>query len=207
MLDAIPEFRGKWTLHRLAVQPQFSEALDEDTLEAEDSNEMIALVAKRLIATVEERLCDAPFEVASPPISRYSDGTIPVFYGSLESKTAESEVKHRLLIRISVYPSALHTAYYVRFRCLFSGRVKDLRGMENDWPGLMHDSDYEFCNSLGLVAKEAGLDGLLVPSVRCVGGTNLPVFSRTALDAPFKTEIIKFTYNPETDDIEAVPIR
>lgn len=208
MLETIPEFNGKWTLHRLAVQPQFAEPLDEDSFETEeDSQGMLSLLVKRLLATVQERLCVTPFEVARPPVSRYSDGTVPVFYGSLESNTAEAEVKHRLSIRLSVDPSALRTAYYVRFRCLFSGAVKDLRGTEDDWPNLVHDSNYGFCNGLGLAAKEAGLDGLLVPSVRRTGGTNVPVFSRTALGPPFESEIVKFTYNSATDDVEATPIR
>lgn len=206
MLEEIPEVEGKWTLHRFAVQPQFAQILNEDRLDQEDSEEMAALIVKRLLATVEGYLCSAPFDVEYPPPSRYSDGTIPVFYGSLESKTAESEVKHRLLIRISVDERDLETAYYVRFRCLFSGTVKDLRAMERDWPDLVHDTDYKFCNSLGTAAKEAGLDGLLVPSARRIGGTNMPVFSRIALDTPFEMEVIKFTYNPETDDLEAIPV-
>lgn len=208
MLEGIPELEGMWILHRLAVQPEFAETLDEDNFETgEDSQEMIELLVERLLATVLGRLCDAPFKAANPPISRYSDGSIPVFYGSLESKTAESEAKHRLLIRIAADPSALRTVYYVRFRCSFSGVVKDLRGMENDWPNLVHDSNYEFCNSLGLVATEATLDGLLVPSVRRMGGTNVPVFSRKALGVPFESEISKFTYNADSDDIEVIPIR
>ena len=208
MLERIPESEGKWTLHRLAVQPQFAKPLDEDRLETEaDSQEMLSLLVKRLLATVQGRLCVTPFEAAHPPVSRYSDGTIPVFYGSLEPKTAEAEVKYRLSIRLSADPSALRTAYYVRFQCLFSGAVKDLRGAEDDWPDLVHNSNYEFCNGLGLIAKEAGLDGLLVPSVRRIGGTNVPVFSRTALSPPFESEIVKFTYNAATDDVEATPIR
>ena len=34
----------------------------------------------------------------------------------------------------------------------------------------------------------------------------MPVFSRIALDTPFEMEVIKFTYNPETDDLEAIPV-
>lgn len=79
MLDEIPEVEGKWTLHRFAVQPQFAQILNEDSIDQEDSKEMVGLVVKRLLATVEECLCSAPFDVEHPPISRYSDGTIPVF--------------------------------------------------------------------------------------------------------------------------------
>ncbi len=56
--------------------------------------------------------------------------------------------------------------------------------MQDTWRDLIHGNDYTFCNRLGAEAVSQDLDGLLAPSVRKPGGTNVPVFSRRALSNP-----------------------
>ena len=63
---------------------------------------------------------------------------------------------------------------------VFTGLAKDLRPLATAWPKLTYTSDYSFCNSLGVEAVELKLDALVVPSVRQLGGTNLPIFRRAS---------------------------
>ena len=64
------------------------------------------------------------------------------------------------------------------------------------WPDLTHDSDYRFCNGLGTEAKKASLDGLLAPSVRHNGGTNVPVFVRSAIGQARDLTLLQITCHP-----------
>ena len=80
----------------------------------------------------------------------------------------------------------------------FNGNLKDLRPKQTEWPALTHDNDYRFCNNLGVEAVAAGLDGLLAPSVRNAGGTNLPAFARRAVSKFLEGGFVSITYNPQT---------
>ena len=52
-------------------------------------------------------------------------------------------------------------AYYQRIHFSFEGLEKDLRPKARDWPDLVNDNGYSFCNRLGFEAKEQGIDWLL----------------------------------------------
>lgn len=130
--------------------------------------------------------------------TRFSDGSFPVLYGSMEHQTAEAEAKHWFSRHVSGKPAGERTVWYTRFTYRFSGKVKDLRPTQRKWPALTHDNDYKFCNKLGTEAVEAGLDGLLAPSARSKGGTNLPAFARRAVNNFGEGELVSITYHPQT---------
>ena len=111
--------------------------------------------------------------------SRFTNGEFKVFYTAFELKTAEAEIRHHLPARAAgnTRPTPYH---YSGSRMVFTGLAKDLRPLASAWPKLIYTSDYSFCNSLGVEAVELKLDALVVPSVRQLGGTNLPVFRRAS---------------------------
>lgn len=154
-----------------------------------------ALTAVGRASTAEE-LCDAPFRPKRRlrRRTRYSDGTHPVFYSSLEPETAAAEIRHWFPL-VMGRPKAARTAYYRRLECTFSGREKDLRGKVVAWPDLVHTSDYAFCNRLGAEARELELDGLVVPSARHPGA-NLPIFRRAAIVEAELGDVVAMTYDP-----------
>lgn len=168
-------------------------------------DELLDLLSSRGVVDNPEELCDAPFR-NKPRLrkigfrTRFSDGSYPVFYSSLEPETAAAEVKFWFLQNVSS-PASPRTAYYSRFSCRFDGSVKDLRPMRKEWPELTHDKDYDFCNRLGREAKKSGLDGLLTPSARQEHGTNVPVFRRSAISSPVIRSHIIMTLNPSTGDV------
>ena len=97
----------------------------------------------------------------------------------MEAKTAEAEVRYHRSRFVRDLPTR-----YTLFTCDFGGSVKVLRPKKEEWQALTYDSDYGFCNELGAEAVTTGLDGLLAPSVRRDGGTNIPVFTRSSISNP-----------------------
>lgn len=85
--------------------------------------------------------------------------------------------------------------YYRRLECTFSGREKDLRAKVSEWPDLVHETDYTYCNRIGAEARRLDLDGLVVPSAR-LPGANLPVFRRAAIVEAELGDLVAVTYDP-----------
>ena len=77
---------------------------------------------------------------------------------------------------------------------------KDLRPKVTEWPDLIHQSDYTFCNQLGAEARQLGIDGLLAPSAR-YNGANLPVFKRQAISNPVLGDVVSMTFHPDTGKV------
>lgn len=203
MLEALPIQTDRTNLIRLASLPNFSEFLQEQGLDDKDIGEALHFLDSQGIATQLEDLVDQAFK-AKPRLAktnyatRFSDGSFPVLYGALQAKTAEAEVKHSFSKQISGRPNCPRTVWYMRFAYRFSGKVKDLRPKQTEWPALTNDNGYGFCNELGAEAVAAKLDGLLTPSARHEGGTNLPAFTRQAVSNFSAGEAVAVTYDPKT---------
>lgn len=201
MLEGIPAADRQYNLYRFTSQPKVERIIQEDAFGFEDSESMLALVRQHNSAEG-EALLDDPFDLDHRSKGRYGDGKFAVFYASLEVETARTEVQHWLRVRLRSGADPLPTTHYLMFQCTFHGKVKDLREMEDAWPDLVHEDDYKFCNGLGMEASKAGLDALVVPSVRHKGGTNVPVFSRNSLHSPVYKQFVKFATDPDSDDVE-----
>ena len=192
-------------LIRVANLPHFSEFLLEQGLDNESISEAVRFLDSRGIAIQPEDLVDRVFKpkprlAKTNYATRFSDGSFPVLYGSMEDSTAEAEVKHWFSKQISGRPTRARTAWYRRFTYRFNGNLKDLRPKQTEWPGLTRENDYQFCNRLGAEAIATNLDGLLAPSVRNEGGTNLPAFSRQSVSNFRESEFIAITYDPKTGE-------
>ena len=169
--------------------------------------EMNELLTSRRISDDLQELCDAPFKrkpafEETGHVTRFSDGSFPVFYSSLEPETVKSEISH-WIPKVMGAPKTRRTLYYVLFSCNFTGKAKDLRSKaeEEKWRDLVHENDYNFCNSLGAEAVKTGLKGLLTPSARRTGGTNVPVFCRDAINSPRECAVLAVTYDPLTEEV------
>lgn len=189
MLEAIPTRIFQATVFRLVAWRQTSEFLREQGADEERIEDLTRLLKTRGIADTLEEYCEIPFRrkprlSKTKHVTRFSDGSFGVFYGSLEPETAEAEVRHWAPRRFPAGSAARRTLWYLRLECDFDGSTKDLRPMQAEWPKLTHDHDYELCNRLGAEAVAIILDGLLAPSVRKKDGTNVPVFTRKAIHNP-----------------------
>ena len=147
-------------------------------------------------------LLDAPFRPKRRlrRQTRFSDGSFPVFYSSLDAQTADAEVRYWFLL-FRGEPKYRRTAYYRRFSCAFDGVEKDLRPKLADWPGLIHASNYAFCNQLGVEARQSGIDALVAPSARRPDGANLPVLVRHAICDPELGDLVSLTFDPDSREV------
>lgn len=203
LLDEIASTRKGRRVFRLAIVPgeEFADSLGFDAQGAEELRRTIAAAGYK---TGLSELLDSPFS-RKPERSRFSDGSFPVFYSSLDTKTAEAESRYHLP-RYAGRPAHSRTMFFRRFSCRFEGVEIDLRPKLGEWPDLVHSSDYTFCNRLGEEARIAGIDGILAPSARRLGGTNLPVFRRRALSDPEKGDLVSLTLNVVTGEVNLAVI-
>lgn len=199
MLEEVPTRKIRKTVVRFQSRQTDDHFLGDQGLNREQITEMKEFLESRGMSDSLEELIEAPFKPkrrlwkSGYPTSRFSDGSFPVAYFSLEPETANAEIRYWLCAKFAGEPSGGRTAWYSRFTCDFRGDAKDLRPMQAVWPDLTHGSDYTFCNALGTEAVSADLDGLLAPSVRKSGGTNVPVFARQALSNPREHSLVGVT--------------
>lgn len=181
MLGEIRSRKNHRQVFRLANMPLNEDFMAELRLDPQGSDELRELLTDSGHGMDFDDLLDGPFQPKRRLRSRtcFSDGSFPVFYSSLDSATAEAEVRY-WFPRYSGTPRNPRTAYYQRFSCTFDGIEKDLRPKITDWPDLVHDSDYSFCNQLGAEASRLEIDGVVTRSAR-PEGANPPVFTRRAL--------------------------
>ena len=96
MLEEIQTNRNQRCVFRFANVPRIEEFLVELGLDPNSEDEVrTLLLEKGHIPSIDE-LCDAPFRPKRKfkNRTRFSDGTFPVFYSSLELTTATAEVRH-----------------------------------------------------------------------------------------------------------------
>ena len=208
LLDEIPTVRNHRQIYRLANLTRDDEFLAELGLDALGEQELRALLVAAGYETSLEDLCDAPFRLKRRLVraTRYSNGSYPVFYSSLDPATSEAEVAHWFRKVFGGSPQGQRSAYYRRFTCLFEGEEKDLRDKQSEWPELVHDSSYAFCNRIGAEAVRLELDGLVVPSARRENGSNLPVFKRPAISDPKSQGLVKITLDPRTGEVATASV-
>lgn len=204
MLEGVlSESRRRVVFRFSRVSRDDNEFLAELDLDADGQVEMLDLLSGLIPQGPIDELLDGPFRQMTKlrNRTRYSDGSYPVFYSALEATTAEAEVAFWFRKEYVGTPKRNRTAYYQGFRCTFDGIEKDLRSRKREWPDLVHNSDYSFCNQLGAEARALGIGGLVVPSARQEMGTNMPIFVRGVLSDPKLDEVVAVTYRVDTDDV------
>ena len=181
MLESVPSRRRRRTVYRLACDDRLQEVISELGLPQSVGADFRNLLDEWGYDPKSAEWLDIPFRPKKRRrASRFSDGSFPVFYSSLDSETAQAEVRH-WGPSVLGKPSQPRTAYYRLFHCMFHGVAKDLRPCREAWADLVHKTDYAFCNRIGAEAIQLGLDGLVTWSARRPEGANLPVFSRASL--------------------------
>ncbi len=201
MLERIPPARNTRRVFRLASIAEDEQFNDELGLDREALSELLEFLADAGDAQALDELLDGPFRPRRKRFaSRFSDGSFPVLYTSLEPETAEAEITHWFPSRIGD-PRKPRVVYFSLFSCTFDGTEIDLRPMVADWTDLVHESDYSFCNRLGAEARRLDLDGLATWSVRRKAGTNVPVFARRAVSRPNPERRVALTFDPSSGSV------
>ena len=201
MIENIPSKLLRCHVYRLAFAGKLGDFLQAQGLGPKSDQQVKEFLHSYGARDTLSEVCDAPFGPTlkprrTPRESRFSNGSFPVFYSSLESRTTDAEVKYRIPSFVG-NPACPRTMYYRRIRCKFDGRVKDLRDKQRDWPELTHKSDYRFCNKLGAEAIKFRINAFLTPSARRKNGTNAPIFTRESISDPQLVEYVSVTYDPD----------
>ena len=190
MLEGVDIFAADHQIYRFAILVDFESMLVEMGLDVKDVDEILEFLGERGGVANGQQLLDAAFapkpqlEARKIAATRFSDGSLRVFYSSLESETAELEVMH--WYADAAIGSSRRVAYYNRFRCWFRGSAADLRPRAGNWPFLIDDGNeaYSHCQALAKEGIKLNIAGFFVPSARRTLGTNVPVFRRGTLSEP-----------------------
>ncbi len=205
VLEGITAEPYELELHRYASNESVGDVLRGQGLEGQAVDDMTEFLKQRGIDDSMDQFLDGPFQLRrqfgreKPLATRFSDGSFRVFYSSLEIETAEAELRRWVKNHMG-QPKTARRAYYTCFSCEFDGSAKDLCTMHQDWPDLTAD-DYQFCNRLGKEALKDDLDAFLTPSARYAGGTNVPVFKRSAIHSPKVVLPVIVTYDPSSQSV------
>jgi hypothetical protein len=170
-------------------------------LSPEQIRELLDFFGESSKATSVADLLDAPFKpkpYLNPPnsfatLTRFSDGSWPIFYSALEQNTSGLEVFHHY--RRYVGPEGrTHSLHYQAFACSFEGSTIDLRSAVAKWPDLIaEETNNATCQDIGREAHNAGVSALLCRSVRSPTGTTVPVFARASLSEVELGFVFRFT--------------
>ena len=207
MLEGIRILQADHRVFRFANAVDFEDMLSAMGFDPEDIDEMLGFLGETGDEFDGTRLLDAPFapkpqlEARKITPTRFSDGSLRVFYSSLESETAELEVVH--WYAGAAVGSSRRVAYYHRLRCRFRGSAADLRARATDWPFLVGDGGqaYSRCQALAREGVELNIAGFLTPSARRASGTNVPVFRRQALSEPEILGVAALSRRAETGEV------
>jgi len=139
-----------------------------------------------------------PFLTERYVASRYSDGSFPVLYGSMDLET-------------SIYETAYHMAKFesqsegideviVRDRAVYliHGRavIIDLTNKRITYPQLL-SGEYSFTQQIGKRLGEEGHPGIMAPSARCEG-VNIVFFKIEVLSDPRMHCFLTYRLDPRT---------
>lgn len=139
-----------------------------------------------------------PFKTEPFMISRYGDGTYPIWYGSLELDTTIYETCWHMFNELSGIEGMNETVtreraiYCVDCRAL----LFDLVSKRDDFPDLIAEH-YTFTQQVGKRVQREGHPGLLTPSTRHPEGTNAVIFQQDILDNARLNCYLTYTYDPE----------
>jgi hypothetical protein len=207
ILEGIRISQADHRVFRFANVIDFEDMLSAMGVNAQDTDEILDFLGETRDASDEKRLLDAPFapkpqlEARTITPTRFSDGSVRVFYSSLEERTAEREVAH--WYAGAALGSSRRIAYYRRLRCRFRGAAVGLRAKVSDWPFLVDDGedDYSRCQALAREGVELNVAAFLTRSPRRASGTNVPVFQRQALSEPEVLGAAALSYRPSTGEV------
>lgn len=130
------------------------------------------------------------------PQTRFTDGSIPVYYTALDRVTAESETAHWLV------PVARASNYFRPLIVDFWGKYVDLVELKEQpafLTGEQVDGAYDRCLSVTREAIAQGHDALKTPSARLSNGICFPIFSRKAIRSLKATGYVRFDYDEMLD--------
>lgn len=141
----------------------------------------------------------AAFTHLNPAGSRFSDGVYGVFYCAREPRTAIAETRYHAGLFLAATREAPLRQQMRLYTVRAHGTVADLRAKLAD-PRVLAPDDYSAGQALGRAIKQAGIDGLVYPSVRDAGGECLAAFRTTLLRDCHHAAYLEYNWNGHSID-------
>jgi hypothetical protein len=143
-----------------------------------------------------------PFQTKPYMKTRYSDGTYPVWYGSLSIETSIYEtIYHTVNFLLAENNATAFIEKIIKKRSVFDvfcdAFLIDLTEKINDHPEIVSDN-YEFTHKIGSLIHQGDLPGLVSPSRRHLGGKNLSIFKQSVLKNPVLLCNLRYEIFPAT---------
>lgn len=128
-----------------------------------------------------------PFETDHFMSTRYSDGSFPMWYGSMDISTTIYETVHHMIQTEMQIKNIQDYIVVTRDRIIYNvfcaGILIDLTKKTKLFPGLISD-DYHFTQQVAKKLNQQGYPGLLTPSARHKKGINVNILKQELLTNP-----------------------
>ncbi len=128
-----------------------------------------------------------PFKTQPYMQTRYSDGTFPVWYGSMGYLTTIYETAYHCVKDFLSSEIINETDSIIRKRTIYDincqSYLLNIVGKEVKYPDLVNNN-YVFTNSLAREAKTNKIPGIMSPSARHHQGININIFNIDVLSSP-----------------------
>jgi RES domain-containing protein len=121
------------------------------------------------------RIINAAYTYARPEGSRFNDGERGAWYCAFDAETALAEVAFHKAVEYQEIGRFDDSLTYQALLADFSATFHDLRGADA-WDDCLAADSYVASQALAAELLEAGSMGVIYPSVRRPGGTNLACF-------------------------------
>ena len=121
------------------------------------------------------RIINAAYTYARPEGSRFNDGERGAWYCAFEIETALAEVTFHKTVEYQEIGRFDDSVNYQSLLADFSATFHDLRGADA-WEACLDPETYVGSQALAADLLDAGSMGVIYPSVRRPGGTNLACF-------------------------------
>ncbi|MDR3491126.1 MAG: RES family NAD+ phosphorylase [Gammaproteobacteria bacterium] len=159
------------------------------------------------IEAIQYHAIDYVFSQAQLPPSRFSDGSFPAWYGSLDQVTTYYETcyhwVHDVLRDINYHSEKNIYQERSLFNVNCASMLLDLRMNKNAVPELVgkHPDAYSTTQLIAKKLHQQGNPGLYTSSARNENGENIVVYNKNILSHAEMIHDVIYEYNPEKADI------
>jgi RES domain len=143
----------------------------------------------------------AAFTHLNPAGSRFSPGTYGVFYCAREARTAIAETRYHTTLFLAATREAPIRQQMRLSTVIAEGDVLDVRGDGSLASTVLHPNDYSAGQALGATARQAGVAGIVYPSVRDADGECLAAFRTTLLRECRHAAYLEYNWNGTAIDM------
>lgn len=146
-----------------------------------------------------------PFITEPCMATRYSDGSFPVWYGSLDLITTIYETVHHMVRAEMQIQGIVQYQKIVRERVVYyvycEGLLLDLTNKVSVFPDLIAEN-YHYTQPLGKKLQQQGYPGFLSTSARYHEGININILKQALLQNPRVHCKLTYEFFPETKEVK-----